>query len=767
MDSWVLQPVINPIAATIAIVVVTLLLIVGPSFANVTVRRRISLTLIRLGVIAMAALALFRPGCVQKVEKNQSAVLLFLLDVSRSMELPHQKDNSSRWGALKDAIESNQAKLDQLRELKVDVRFFAFDNQVVPLDIIEGKVQLPEKPLGSETDIGTAIYRKSQDIRDQRVVGMVVASDGGQNADDPEIELSQATDTLRDMEIPLYTMAFGMPANSSQVADIAITNLPEQHRVVVKNRLNVKATLIARGFTNRSVVAQLIIVNRQGVETVVDSVTVQPTRPYEEILVVFKNFVPSETGEFQMKVRAVRQPEEVAFRNNELPSFLSVSDGGLRVLFLDGNLRYEQTYLLDALSNAAQGIDVDIRRIHPNTYKSWPISGLAELFEDPTYDVFIIGDLHADALYDAETQTRNLDALVKAVENGKGLLLLGGQNSFGPGNYFGTPLADIMPILMDRSEGKSFGPNVELKKDLHINKPIGLKPVGERHFVTNLGQGDNNVADWKKLWKLAGANRFHGLKDNALVLLESDDAIKSPILVAGFLGGRVLAFAGDTTWRWFTHGEEDAYNQFWRQVIFWLAFWDGKNDDMVWLLLPQRRYSPMANIRFTTGARTLTGEEITGASYQAKLTSPGGATSDVLIRQSTEENWATLDRDLVTAPGLYSIEVTAKKDGKELGSTRREFVVFDRDKEKANPAADPEQMARLANQTKEVGGKSIMPDELGDLLDDIIANPKEMKIEIPTKWQLGETFADSAGFLGLFVALLGVEWWLRKKWGLV
>ena len=73
----------------------------------------------------------------------------------------------------------------------------------------------------------------------------------------------------------------------------------------------------------------------------------------------------------------------------------------------------------------------------------------------------------------------------------------------------------------------------------------------------------------------------------------------------------------------------------------------------------------------------------------------------------------------------------------------------------------------VAFQTQEFGGRALTPSELGKLLDDIIANPPKTQMEVPVKWQLGETFGDAAGFLSLFVALLAVEWIMRKKWGLV
>jgi hypothetical protein len=61
----------------------------------------------------------------------------------------------------------------------------------------------------------------------------------------------------------------------------------------------------------------------------------------------------------------------------------------------------------------------------------------------------------------------------------------------------------------------------------------------------------------------------------------------------------------------------------------------------------------------------------------------------------------------------------------------------------------------------------LQPEEFGRLLDEIATQTPDMKIEIPNKWRLGDTWQDGAVFLLLFVAFLTTEWYLRKRWGLV
>ena len=117
--------------------------------------------------------------------------------------------------------------------------------------------------------------------------------------------------------------------------------------------------------------------------------------------------------------------------------------------------------------------------------------------------------------------------------------------------------------------------------------------------------------------------------------------------------------------------------------------------------------------------------------------------------------------------GGYAIAITAELDGKVLGTARGEFLVYDRDIELANAAADHDQLARLAAMTEPFGGRLVAPEQIVDLLEDIRDKPPEMEIEVQTKWQLADTSRDAWAVLLVFVALLTAEWFLRKKWGLV
>ncbi|MEZ6104620.1 MAG: glutamine amidotransferase [Pirellulaceae bacterium] len=191
--------------------------------------------------------------------------------------------------------------------------------------------------------------------------------------------------------------------------------------------------------------------------------------------------------------------------------------------------------------------------------------------------------------------------LADVVQQGRGLILLGGRHSFGPGRYQTTPLADVMPVVMHDYEAQDF--DAPLNSALHLERELSLQPTQE-HFLTRLS-GDEGTSQWSSLPPLLGANRFSEVKRDARVLLETERG--EPMLVAGNPGGRVIAFAGDSTWRWWTMGHSEAHRRFWRQMVLWAAGLDSLGQDAIVIDMARRRFNQRSPVEAAVGAGRLLG----------------------------------------------------------------------------------------------------------------------------------------------------------------
>ena len=442
-------------------------------------------------------------------------------------------------------------------------------------------LKLGKVPQGEVTDIGT-IELGRQLFQDKRVLAYVLLSDGMQNSVQPEYDLQQVVRNIADSQTPFHSVAFGQATRLDQFADLSIENMPDQYSMFVKNELVISATLTARGFAGRTVPVQLFIKDAEGNEQKVETQRIAIQKNIEQIPIEM-TYIPELPGNYRIRLEVPAQSTELATRNNELPAFLNVFDGGLRVLYLEGEYRAERKFLKRAI-DASPDIDMDIIQLPERGRDRWPLE-LTRLFKDSKYDVFMIGDLDSRALHEPNRVETNLEELAQAVNQGKGLMMLGGYHSFGPGGYGNTPLADLLPVVMRQTETQNFDQPV--RSELHHERPLRIRSASS-HFLTRVGQTENGKDLWDKLPPLSGANRFRDLKPTAQILLESRSG--EPLLVSANVGGRVLAFAGDSTWRWWMHGRQDVHKRFWRQVILWLAKRDGLNNDSVWINLPQRPF---------------------------------------------------------------------------------------------------------------------------------------------------------------------------------
>jgi len=755
MIEWSLSPIFNSYGVVAALMVgMALLLFVTPSFGRVPTIRRGALIAVRVVVLLLLLLAMLRPTRVYSTTKQQSAVLMLMFDQSRSMTLPSTVEGKSRWQEQRETLLKLQDQLADLAQ-DFDLRLYGYDDKLHPLEMKEGKLNLPDEPSGDLTDIGTTLHEAVQRELGKRLMGAILLGDGAQTAFSPQVEMPEAGRELARLEYPLYTVVFGPTGDVAQARDVSIENMPEQYTVFVKNELVVKGALRVRGYVNQAIPVELIAENPSGEKSLVATVEVT-AREDNQLLPVEMSFVAPEPGQYQLTLRTAEQPGERVTRNNELSAYVTALEGGLRVLYLYGDLLGEQRLLRRSI-NLSPDIQLDDIYVDPKNRERWPIN-LDDELTFANLDVLLLESVDSTALGAA-----NMQGIATLVERGKGLMMLGGFNSFGPGGYRDSPLADVLPIEMGRFERQDVAFGSPISKDLHLWGKLPMVPT-QSHAITTLAPGADNASVWKSLPPLEGANKFTDLKPRSRVLLETE--AQQPLLVSGEYGsGRVLAFAGNSTLRWWQQGRQAEHRRFWRQVILWLARRDNLEQNDVWIKLAQRRFNPGARVTFTAGATSAAGEAIRDATFTAELVSGDGTRQTLRLSQDDDVMSGAIDE--VTLPGDYLVELMVTRQGKQLGTTRANFQVLDRDIELSTPAAGHEQMAQLAALTKESGGKPLAPEQLPSLLRELKERREELLVEVQVKWQLGDTALDAWLFVLTVVSCLTVEWLLRKRWGLV
>ncbi len=750
---------LNPVggyalAGAAAAALVLLLIYLGLPRHRLTPRRRWTLFGLRLLVIALALFAMLRPAVVYTESKPQSASLVLLVDDSRSMVVADAVGGRSRWDMLQSAVDEALPVLESISD-DFEVKVYSFDSGLHALELAGDQLDLPLVPSGEQTAIGAALDDVLRREAGKRLVGVLLLSDGAQRAYAPRDVAPQGpARRLADLGFPLYTFAFGQARGLGQARDVSLADLAVNQTVYVKNELTARATARIEGFGSQSVPVQLLFENPAGEMELAEAQEISTTSGGGASVPIELSTIPQTPGEYKVTLRVPNQSGELVTTNNELSTFVTVLKGGINVLYLEGALRVDQVYLRRSL-DASQDIKVDFVRLDPRDTKQRP-ADLIERFMPGKYDVYMLGDVDSSQLSEAE-----LAALAEAVRAGAGLVMLGGFHTFGPGGYATTPLSNLLPVEMDRRARQPLGDPI--RSDVQLSGPLKMRPttpLGERHYLMQLNEGPDRGSIWQKLAPLEGANRLGAPKPGAQVLAETEAG--QPLLVVGEAGGRVMAFAGDTTWHWWMEGFPNEHKRFWRQVILWLARKDELTDGNVWVKLQERRYRRGSRVEFTAGAQSPQGESVADARFTAEVTLPDGTTQKLnLVRQGDH---VVGSYDGTQTAGDYAISVKAEDpSGGSLGTARSRFLVFEQDLELDNAAADPTLLASLAAMTKPVGGRALAPEELPALLKEIESRPVKMEVVSQVKLTPWDTWP----FFLLFVGVISAEWYLRKKWGLV
>jgi len=760
MSSWSIDPVGGFSLTAVLGLLLFVALIFAPIGLRLSARCRAVLVALRGATALLLLLVMLRPSLVTTETKQIPGSLILLADASRSMQVADSLADASRWNALRSMLDSAS---DQLAELSQawDIHLYQFDEnaQSIPLEE-DGHVKLADQPEGPQTAIGSVLDDVLQQHSQQRVVAVLLMSDGAQRAFAPR-DLPPQT-VVRRMaadDIPLYTFAFGQPALGTQ-SDLRIEDLTLSDMVFSETPVAVRATVGAEGYVNQSFKVQLLWEQADGTMATVDTQELQIDNSRRQTPITLTH-TPTEPGEYKVSIQIDSPAGELVTSNNIQSTFVNVMKGGVNILYMAGATRVgggpglEPRFIRSAL---APHDDLNVR-FELFDYRKPRIRYRDRLLEN-NYNVYLLGNVDVSALDPASWQQISED-----VEQGAGLAMLGGFHSFGPGGFRDSPLNDVLPIVMGPAERQNFGDPP--RQDMHVAGPLKIAPVrmgNQIHPIMRLLTEELSGSAWSDLPALDGANRFERtrLKPNAQVIAESTGARRWPLLVIGAWGeGRTVAAAFDSTWRWRLEGFGEAQRRFWRQLVLWLARKDESQDQAVWVRLDQRRYQRGSHVGFTLGTGKTASEPLSPDSFKVEVVLPDETV--VPVRASHRGEVLVGRFQDTDVPGDYRVRVTARDEDLPQEIAEARFTVPDLDMELDQPASEPTLLESLAHITAEAGGAGLAPEEFNDLLDDLLSRTEEYEEEVSVKASLWDTWPT---FL-LIVALLSSEWLLRKRWGLV
>lgn len=733
--------------AAAAIAVVAALLTYRRVGAHSTTRDRVVLATIRITALTLVLVCLFRPMLLLSAPVPQRNFVGVLIDDSRSMQIADGGERA-RSEIIRNALGTSDSSLIAALRERFQVRLFRFGGST---QRIEDVTALAFN--ASETKVGDAISSARQELDAVPLSGLVVLSDGADNAGQAvEDELL----SLKARSVPVFTVGVGAERFRRDI-EIDRVELPRQ---VLQGSSFVANVLIRqRGFAGERLP---VVVEDEGRVVAREEIALPPDGASVPVRIPV---TLRESGARTLRFSIPLQNEEQVTQNNERRALVDVRFRREKVLYVEGEPRYEVRFVREAVEADSNLQLVVLQRTAENKYLRLNVDGPTELAGGfPTtraelfrYRAIVLGSIEASAF--TPDQLRMMSDFVSV--RGGGILFLGGRRAFGEGGYAGTPLADILPMFLDGDAvPDSLTPFSELKVRV---TPAGLTHPATSHAAPATGsrrdRGDSSAI---VRVPVTSVNRISRLKPGAVTLLEGTAGrARQPVLVYQRFGrGLSVALPVQDSWLWRMHAdvavEDVAYSTLWRQLLRWIT---SDTPDQLKVSTSEDRVRPGGNVAIRVEVADSNFVRRNDARLVAHVFAPSGAMRELPLEWVVDrdgEYQATYASD---EPGIHTVRVTTTggRPGERMLEDSTFVGVGDLNAEFYGAEMRRPLLQRIADET---GGKFYTPATMNQIPEDIALNKRG--ITVVNQLDLW----DMPMILVLLIALLGGEWAYRRHRGL-
>src|SRR5687768_4697754 len=705
------------------------------------VRDRVVLTTLRVLALAVVLFCLFRPTLVVRAAVNQQNVVAVLLDDSRSMQIPDQ-DGKARAEYLRAQFGPDGALQKSLTD-KFLVRVFKFSSTAGRLGSFE-EMQFN----GAQTKLGPALTSVREELAGLPVSGIVLVSDG---ADTTDSSIADALLGLKAEKLPVFTIGVG---SESLPRDIQIDRVSTPRTVLKNASLLIDVLVRQTGYSGRTVTVDVEDEGR-----IVGSEKVQMPSDGSPATARIRA-IASEVGPRLFKFRVAPQEGELVTQNNVREALVNVRDDEERILYFEGEPRWEMKFLNRAVADDKNLLTVSLQRTADNKYMRLAgepdevVGGFPKTREELfKYRGLIIGSVEA-GLFTGD----QLQMIADFVDRrGGGLLMLGGPRSFAEGGYGGTPVADALPLIIDpRTRASEPAPLARLR--------ISPTRAGQSHAATQLAPTENaSAARWAELPLVTSVNAPLTAKPGAAVLLNGTDESGRGgrvVLASHQYGrGKAIALMIQDSWQWQMHAsmaEDDmTHENFWRQLMRWLV--DGV-PNAVDIRVSTDRVDPGEPVTVEATIVDKQFVELNDATAMAQIARPDGTMENVPLQWTGERDGQYRGTFVSTGAGAYEVAVDATRAGGEIVGSGVGYVrAAASEAEYFDPTMHAQPLRRIAEET---GGRFYTADTAAGLAEDVrYAGRGVTSVEERELWNMPI-------ILITLMALVCAEWGYRRLVGL-
>lgn len=560
------------------------------------------------------------------------------------------------------------------------------------------------KPSGKETRLGQSLQQVIADQRGAPVSGIVVVSDGCQNAGPPP---DTAVELAREARVPIFTVGVG---SSRRPTSVRVYELEAPERAHPGDPYSVTGLIQAQGMAGRTVTVQLFVRDPdKGSEQLVDSQQVILGSDGASAPVKFQ-VTPTEAGRRQVVMRISPPPAgqnpadlqreadvEIVDRKNHV--LLFAGGPSREYQFVKALLYRDKSTVLDVLLQTGKpGISQEAAKI----LDQFPATGQEML----SYDCVVAIDPQWQALSPAQTDL--LESWVG--EQGGGLIVVAGPIHTGQtvSGWLQNPamakIRALYPVEFQRRATAT-------ENETYTSKdPWPLEFTREGREAEFLWLSDTDSANQQAWASFPGVYSFQpvrGPKPGATVFARFSDPQaghgggQPAYFVGQFYGtGRVFYMASGELWR-LRRVEEGYFEQFYTRLVRHVC--QGRllrQSHRGSLLVDKDRYLLGNTVEIRAQLTDAQLKPLKARSVEMDVIQPNRLSQSITLRPDASREGMYAGQLTVLQEGVYRLELPVpKSDGERLV---RRIQVRLPDLERENPQRNDALLGRIATGT---GGK--------------------------------------------------------------
>ena len=717
-----------PVSALIVSVVVMALVIAG-----LLIRQRkmlpwprlLGIGLLQLTMLALVLAIIWQPALHTERLRAGDNVVAVMLDTSASMT--YGTDDASRMQQARSSLSDDL--LERLAN-EYTVQHFVFAGQSSPVESFD---ELPA-PV-AETKLADSLLRVLRQARSTPLGAVILVSDGADNAG------ALAPNQLAEIE------GFGVPIHVIGIGRERIPEDVELQDVLLPGKALPGTKLSAR-LTIRHDAEGSVRVKVYDGETFVTSKEIPLPGGATTVTTAYIDFALSEPGYRDLRFSLDRLSAERHVGNNTRNRVVEVPDDSYRILYIEGEPRWEYKFLRRALEQDRGIRLVSLLRVSPNKFYRQGIDDPDELADGfpldkaslYKYQALIIGNIEA-AMF-TPGQQGNIRDFVSL--RGGSLMLLAGTTGLGAGGWGNSTVGGVLPARLSAANAGFVREQV----------PAVVTALGAQTSMLKFSEDATDNADlWRQLPAIADYQNIGTLKPAAVTLLQlSVGGRLQPLLVTQRYGrGQSYILATSGTWRWQMSLPvvDQRHETFWRQLARGLVVTAPEQFEL-------STVSAGDTITIHAEVRNADFEPETAVEVTAVVSPESGEPLLVELRPSPEQPGVFEGEFAAVEPGLHVIEAIARHGADEPAVTAR--VAMHPETSRAEAFSLRQNRALLEGLAATTGGQYWTLDQLQGLPEAIRYSAAGItEHEIRPLW-------DAPAIFLLLLLLKAFEWLLRRRW---